>query len=176
MQHIIRLAMYKDIKNLMSLNNKWQKNLVPNFDFGFLSAAFEEQTFKALIESSDIIVANSGRKIAGYYLINNYSQDGILKIHRNLLRLSISNGWIPKDSKVGLGCQVLVDREYQGTGLRERMLEMILENSKSKYDFLFSTISKDNIRSLKTHIKDAWTIKEYENLYIIFRSLKNCKK
>ena len=164
----IRVGQFNDIDNLISINHKWQRHLLSNNKNGFLSASFDFQTFEALINNGEIVVAYNDSTLAGYYLINNYSQDGVLKIHKQIVDSLKAREIIPANSKVGLGAQALVDIEYQGTGLRSLMLNELTRSLKNKFDFLFSTISKENPRAFKGHTKDGWTVvDEDENVYSV---------
>ncbi|MFT4247791.1 MAG: hypothetical protein QM581_07100 [Pseudomonas sp.] len=164
----IRLGQPTDIYNLISINHKWQRHLLNNNKNGFLSASFDFPTFDTLINNGEIVVAYNDLILAGYYLINNYSQDGVLKIHKQIVDSLKTKEVIPHNSKVGLGAQALVDIEYQGTGLRSLMLNELTLALKNKFDFLFSTISKENPRAFKGHTKDGWiVVEEDENVYSV---------
>ncbi len=73
------------------------------------------------------------------------------------------------DARVGLGAQALVDKDYQGQGLRTELLQLLLKQLLGQYDYIFSTISKENPRAFKAHSKDGWkVVLEDEQVYSVF--------
>jgi len=164
----IRCADIGDIISLIDLNRRWQKTNLESLKNGFLSAEFGYDTFLALVQNKEIVIAEIEGNIAGYYLVNNYSIDGILIRHQKMVDDLIAKSLIPINSKVGLGVQVLIDLNYQGIGLMDKMLHYLINLMAHKYEFLFSTISKENQKSLSAHIRSNWrVVDEIDNIYCI---------
>ena len=73
---------------------------------------------------------------------------------------------IPSDGKVGLGAQVLIEIKYRGNNLSKKMLFLLCEVVNKKYDYLYSSINKKNIKSIKSNLKNGWEVlDENENLF-----------
>ena len=61
----IRIAHLRDVKNLVSINHKWQRHVLgEKIQNGFLSAEFSKQTFALLVKTGEIVVAEAGNHIA----------------------------------------------------------------------------------------------------------------
>ncbi len=157
---VVRAADQKDIPSLLLLNKKWQKVALGNeTGSGFLSGEINEDAFSAMIANNEVAVAedNSGQIVA-YQLISNTSNGIILIIHGDLVNSLEEKGLIARNSKVGIGVQICVDKPYQGTGLKTQVFEQLRKQASGKYDYLFSTVGKENERSHKAHKADGWEI------------------
>lgn len=171
---VVRAARQTDIPSLVSLNRKWQRGVLgSDISRGFLSGEITDTAFSLMIENNDIAIADDGSgNIVAYQLISNSSGGNIINIHGDLLTQIINKGLLPSDSKVGLGVQICIDTPYQGTGLKTKILELIIQLAREKYDFLFSTVGKENERSARAHKADGWeTIWDTETHYCILYRL-----
>lgn len=166
---IIRNAAISDVEGLKLLNSKWQRTAVGDrIKDGFVGAAFSSETFQELISRKQIVVAVYGNIVVGYYLLNNYSQDGVIGQHKDMVKALQANGLLDTTARICTGAQAIVDSGYMGKGLRTAMLARLGENVKGRYDLLFATIAKDNPRALKAHTRDGWTsIGAEESLYYV---------
>ena len=91
------------VEGLMELNKRWQKEILGNDSSrGLLSAAFNEDTFKALVNCNEVIAGLADNRIAGYYLVNSISTDGVLLKHSEIVQGLKFNSILPGAS-VGLG-------------------------------------------------------------------------
>ena len=167
----IRQAELSDLKNLMELNQKWQKHLLPDYSRGFLSSTFVKETFECAISNKDIVVCDTGQFLAGYYLTYNTASKDILKSYENIITKLLKTKEIEVSDKVGLGAQAVVDKEFQGKGLREAMLRELLKLAKSKYDFFVSKIARQNTRAWNGHNKDGWRLIDEDDqfFYVILK-------
>ncbi len=171
---VVRTAGIQDIRSLVALNRKWQKAVLNGeTGRGFLSGEITEDAFSLMATNNEIAVAqNNNGEIIAYQLISNTSNGSILTIHEALVTTIIEKGLLPRDSKVGIGVQICVDTSFQGTGLKTKVLEQLRKLAAGKYDFLFSTVGKDNERSYKAHKADGWeVIYETETHYCILYRL-----
>lgn len=167
----VRNAEFRDIDQLVNLNKSWIRSaLESNFQNGFLTSLYTEQEFEKIIKEKEIVVAEDGNKIIGWYLINNQIENEVRNKNHSIIKMLINEKKISKTSRVGLGAQALVIKDYQGQGIRESMLKLLTENLKDKYHFLFSSIQKMNTRANAAHLKDNWQIvAEDENrVYVIY--------
>lgn len=166
---IVRPANIDDISALVELNESWQKeHLNNNFSNGFLSARFSPKDFEIIVLNNEIVVSIIENVLIGYYLVNNYSER-VLKIHNENVNYLKTKKKIPNDSKVGFGAQALIQKEFQGYGIREVMLSQLVLQLQTKYDVLYSTISKDNLKAFNAHTKDGWIVVEetFEKYFVI---------
>lgn len=166
---LIRNANEKDIEQLMPLNQKWQKAaLTQTLKNGYLGASFSQETFSELIAKNQVVLAEFDKNIIGYYLLNNVSKDGVIGMHAAIVTHLKSNGGIDEKLKVCVGAQAVVDKDFMGSGIRLFMLTKLVDNVRNSYDFLFSTIAKDNPRAYKAHTKDGWfVVDENETLFYV---------
>lgn len=167
----VRQAELSDLENLMALNKKWQKHLLQDYSRGFLSSNFSVETFECAIANSDIVVCDTGQFLAGYYLTYNTASRDILKSYESILGDLFHKNIINSFHKIGLGAQAVVDRDFQGKGLRETMLTELLKLVNNKYDFLLSKIARLNTRAWNGHNKDGWKLvgEDHQFFYVILQ-------
>jgi hypothetical protein len=169
----IKKATATEIPGLTDINNRWQKEMLGNdITRGFLSASFSYDIFKLLVESNEVVVAILDDKVVGYYLVNSISSDGVLFKHSHIVDALKLKAIIPYVN-VGLGSQALVEKDFQGSKIRKLMLNELVKLMKDKYQYLFSTISKQNTRAFSAHTKDGWTVvDEDEDTHHVILDLK----
>jgi hypothetical protein len=166
---VIRSADQPDIANLSGLNKKWQKTaLSGNIKDGYIGAAFSDVTFSELISRDQVIVAYFNDALIGYYLLNDFSKDGVIGRHAEIVAMLKKGGKIAAGAKICVGAQVVVDSAFMGSGVRWLMLSHLMKNVEGVYDYLFGTIAKDNHRGFTAHTRDGWkVIDEDEDLYCV---------
>jgi len=168
----IRNAEPNDINALMRLNQKWQRSKLEDLKNGFVGAGFSRETFTELINRRQVIVTDFQSQIVGYYLLNNFSKEGIIGLHEDFVHMLKQKGKIAKDANICVGGQVVVDTEFMGSGIRALMLHNLVANMQGKCDFLFATIAKDNPRSFTANIRDGWTVvDEDDSLFFVVYQL-----
>lgn len=176
MTYSFGLATEKDISSLVELNAKWQFDniLIALKSEGFLSAQFNARDFETLIRNKEVIVTMYVDKVVGYYLLNNFCETKKSYEAKKVVENLIDKNKIQKTSKVGIGAQALIDKEHQGKGLSRPMLKLLCEQVQSKYDYLYSSISKQNTKAYQVHTKEGWfVIDENENCYYVLLNPKN---
>lgn len=161
----VRQGRLSDLENLMSLNQKWQKHLLPDYSHGFLSSVFLADTFKCAINNNDIVVCDTGKFLVGYYLTYNTASKDILKSYQKIISELLDKKEIETYHKIGLGAQAVVDKDFQGNGLREKMLSELMKLLDKKYDFLVSKIARQNTRAWNGHNKDGWKLVGEDELF-----------
>lgn len=164
----ISTATATDIHALIALNTKWQKATLQDISNGYVGAAFSKDTFTELIHRRQVVVAYNGGTLAGYYLLNDYSKEGIIGRHAVIVQQLKNTGTIDNDLQIIPGAQAVVDEPYMSSGIRKMMLDKLAENIHGLYHYMFATIAKDNTRAFKAHTRDGWQIAgEEEQLYYV---------
>jgi hypothetical protein len=168
----IRFAQNDDAEHLADLNSRWQ-GVQMNDDAkkknGFLSASFSEDDFIILISHQEVVVATFRNKIIGYYLINNYVDSDKFRQGKFIVQQLMNERKIPSECKVGLGAQVLIEVDYRGNNLSNKMLFLLCEIANKKYDYLYSSINKKNVKSINSNLRNGWKIlDENESLFFVF--------
>ncbi len=155
----IREATLTDIDNLVELNTKWQLPVL-NGDTqkGFVGAAFSKEFFELLIERSEVIVAYNDNQMVGYMLSVNHSDAGLLKVHKEEAEKLKANGTLLSTDNVAVGIQTAVELDYHGTGLISIIRNEFRDLLRSRYQYFFTTISKENIRSFTSATKFGWKL------------------
>lgn len=157
------LNSYKNEKNTYKFLTLNDLDLLRTFLFAqnqdqftyFKPHKFDIQTLKNLLRSpsSFLFGAFDQNKLIGYFFIRCY---------------------INKKCFIGR----IVDEDYQGLGIAKQMSKILYHIAWSSRFRIFSTISKYNIRSLKSHqaINNYKIIKELENDYYLIEYIKSEEK
>lgn len=155
----IAQASTKDVEALLLLNAKWQPAVL-NGDKakGFLSGAFDAALFEQLIEQNTIVVAYDNDILAGYMLSINNLEHGVLKIHKDQVAELKANGKLPSNSNIAIGIQTAVELAYHGSGLIVAIRNEFKNLLRNRYQYLFTTIAKDNIRSYNSATIFGWQV------------------
>jgi len=168
----IRLAENFDAEHLADLNSRWQGVQMDDDTKkknGFLSASFSEDDFIILISHQEVVVATFRNKIVGYYLINNYVDTDKFRRGKLIVQKLMKERKIPSGCKVGLGAQVLIEIEYRGNNLSNKMLFLLCKIVSKKYDYLYSSINKKNIKSIESNLRNGWKVlDENESFFFVF--------
>lgn len=170
----VRSATKNDLVYLVQLNQKFQKSILGNkIQDGYVGAAFSTETFLELINRNQIVVTQFQQRLVGYYLLNNFSKDGVIGKHEDIVNELKSKQKIAKELSICVGAQAIVDNEFMGSGIRPLMLQRLAQNVQGKFDYLFATIAKDNPRAFKAHTRDGWEVVDEDNiLYFVVYKLK----
>lgn len=161
----IRTGMTTDIPNLLQLNKLWNKENLTDTNNGFLSVLYSFQDFEAIINNEDLLVFETENTLIGYALCNN-----IIETERVIQTKEIYFELFPqnKSKKNGFGYQILIDKNFQGTGLFTFLQEPIKAHFEKKYDILVSTLNKNNTRSFKAHSNTEYKLTSTINDFYIF--------
>lgn len=155
----MRPAAANDIPEMMELNHKWlRQNLGNDISQGFLSGAFSQQDFEDMIADKMICVAIDKGRVVAYMLSMNNAKLDILAEHKEMADEIRKNKTISKNSRVAVGIQTAVEEEYHGSGLIIMVRKFFLKMLSDRFDYLLTTISKQNIRSYKSATKFGWQI------------------
>lgn len=166
---IIRQAMLTDIDNLIALNKKWQlAALNGDTQKGFVGAAFDKDFFEILINRKEVVVAYNNDEMIGYMLSVNHSDTGLLKVHKEEAEKLKLNGTIDAKDNVAVGIQTAVELAYHGTGLISLIRNEFKNLLRDRYQYFFTTIAKENIRSYTSATKFGWKlVGENEHYYYL---------
>lgn len=166
---VISPAIEADIPNLVSLNTKWQlASLSGDTSNGFVGAAFDADFFKILIERKEIIVAYCKGELVAYMLTVNHTQMGLLAVHQQQVELLKAKGIIELTANVAVGIQTAVEVKYHGSGLISILRNEFRDFVRDRYQYFFTTISKNNQRSFASATKFGWQpVGENEHYYYL---------
>ena len=168
----IRPAILADIPQLHALNQQWLLATVGDDKTqGFLSGAFTAADFEAMIIARMIVVAIDNNTVVAYMLSMNHAAMGILEEHVTVANAIKAKGVIPASSRVAVGVQTAVQQQYHGTGLIVRVRKVFLALLKDRFDYLFTTISKENVRSYHSATKFGWQVvgEHPEHYYLVLQ-------
>lgn len=165
----IKQPLISDIPYLQNLNSKWQfRALNGNTEKGFLSGLFDEAFFRTLIKEEAIIAAYSNNKLIAYMLTANNANLNILKTHKEEVEKLKNNLVINKNAKVAIGIQTAVEEDYHGSGLIVAIRNEFRKMMSNKFQYFFTTISKNNQRSFASATKYGWKkVGEDEHHYFL---------
>ncbi|MFY7900045.1 MAG: hypothetical protein ACOVNY_07660 [Chitinophagaceae bacterium] len=155
----IEPAIPEDIEALIQLNQKWQLcNLHQQTEKGFLGGSFDAATFEYLIHEKAIVVAKVNSSVVAYMLSINHIHTGVLLEHRTMANKVIADGLVPSDTSIAIGIQTAVEELYHGSGLIVLVRNEFKNLIRNRYQYFFTTISIDNIRSFKSATKFGWQV------------------
>lgn len=111
----LRLGQLDDIIVLMNLNKSWLVADLHNCDKtnGFLFGdAYSHNDFKYFVTNNEIVVAEIENTIRGYYLFDNYSDNGTTRLYGTILNSLKQKGTIGQ-TNICKRAQVAIDRQFQ---------------------------------------------------------------
>ena len=173
--YVFRLATQGDTLSLVELNSKWQADKISTAQKsdGFLSAQFNIVDFETLIKNEEVIVTTYNDTLVGYYLLNNFCETKKYQEAKQIIATLVEKNKILNSCKVGIGAQALIEKEHQGKGLSRPMLKLLCQQVISKYDYLYSSISKENYKAFQVHTKEGWfVVDENDNSHYVLLDLK----
>ena len=155
-----RLAAQNDTSHIKNLNEIWQPQNVTeaNKDEGYLSLQYSINDLGTIIQNQEIVVSTINDEIIGYYLLNNYCPTPKRQEGLDVISKMKSEGIIDNSVRVGIGAQVVVDKNHQGKGISRQLLEVLCETVKPKYDLLYSSLSKLHPKGYAVHTKEGWQV------------------
>lgn len=173
---IIEQPTILDIDRLVNLHNKHLLNNLTQEQIkdGFVRVIYDTGNFKSIINDNAIVVVKEQDKIVGYYLLGHSTKSSSLQYQFEALNEYEIEGIKLNKLKVACGAQAILEKEFRGKGLTERMLEKLIEQVSSKYNYLFSSITKHNSNAYKVHKKSGYLIVgEDETKYFVCLNLNN---
>ena len=162
---VVRAGQLPDVEQLVRLSNSLQRNQVTTTKHGFLGAGFGAETFTDLIACGQLVIGVVNEQVIGYYLLNTVSVDGVLASHHRIVEELKNENKMPAVARVGIGAQACILPLYQGQGLRPQMLDLLVQQLAGRFDYAFSTISKENTRAFNAHTKDGWQVMGEDDHY-----------
>jgi hypothetical protein len=168
----IRTAKIEDIPGLLQLNGNWlRNNRNGDTSKGFISGAFDEQDFRDMIGDRMISVADDSNRVVAYMLSMNNAASDILTEHTEKAKEIRKNKTVDEQSRIAVGVQTAVEEQYHGTGLIVSVRKHFLKLLSDRFDYLFTTISKQNERSFKSATNFGWQVvgDSGEHYYLILK-------
>ncbi len=154
----------KEAEALADFNRKWQRENVKDLASGFLSGGhFTPAIFMKMARQKDTVVGFFQGRLISYYTINSVVKEGVLLEQFEKAEDLKTKGIIPHQANVAVGVQVVVDTEYQGSVLAKLMLDRLVENTRDRFDYFYTSISRKNKKSIAAHKKAAWAFVEEDD-------------
>ncbi|RYD57995.1 MAG: hypothetical protein EOP56_06905 [Sphingobacteriales bacterium] len=165
----VRSGTLEDIPGLLRLNSGWLKqNVHGDTSKGFVSGAFNEEDFRSMINDKMISLAHDGDTVVSYMLSMNNSSSDILMDHANKAKQIREDGTVAPESRIAIGVQTAVDERFHGSGLINRVRAHFIDLLSDRFNYLFTTISKQNPRSYKSATKYGWiTVGDNDHHYYL---------
>lgn len=168
----IQVPTYTHIDKILALNRKYLLTHLSNQEKenSFIRIEYSKDDIKRIIDHREIVVALNDNVVIGYYLIGRKSQNPALAYQ---LKKVIEIFKEPNTAdKVGYGAQAILEKNYRGGELLNRMLKKLIQELNNIYTVLFSSVTKINQGALKAHSKGGYKIldeddtKYYVGLFI----------
>jgi hypothetical protein len=127
-----------------------------------------------LTSRKQIAVAVEKNIIGGYFLFDDYSRNQTTNSYKKYLNKLISEKIVGYSSEcVCPRAQIAVEKSFLGLNLSSLLTEFLYKKSETKFEAIFSTVSKKNMK-LETHLKNGWSVVgENEQLYFVLLRIKN---
>jgi hypothetical protein len=119
---IYRVADVSDSEAITKLNNKYYRAFLENDkQKGFLKSSFTSDQIEALIKSNEVVVAELGNQVVGYYLTNSIFETESNKIRKLKVYSLIEKGEI-ENARYVFHTQAVVDKPFMGNGIAKQLL------------------------------------------------------
>lgn len=166
----IRLAKFDDIPDIKQLNKRWLTSDINSINKtnGFLFGdPLKSNDLELIILHKELVVATHKESIIGYYLFDNFSDTDILRQYSKYIEELRENGLLERSERISKRAQAVIESKFQNLGLSKKLLSLLINETKGKYDLLFSVVSKLNPKII-AHQKAGWQIiSENESLYFV---------
>lgn len=155
----ILLAGREHIDQIISLNKRYLVTNLPKnkTEKGFIRIEYSEADIREIIRNEEIVVALSVNKVIGYYLIGKKTNKSVLE-YQQKESISFALSIKTEPGKLGYGCQVCIDENFRSNGLFHRMLGILSDAVRDKYNYLLCSVSEENPLSLKRHLNNGWQV------------------
>lgn len=111
-----------------------------------------------IIRNEEIVITCVDNKIIAYYLLGYRSNAKSLAYQYEALTTLYLGNSLLNNLKIAFGAQAIVDEKYRSLRLTGKMLQVLIENVKFKYDYLFSSITKINDNAQKVHERSGYIV------------------
>lgn len=166
---ILRKAKLSDSLHIAELNNKFYLAYIDgNKEKGFLKNEFSIEEIEILINADEIVVAECENIVIGYYLTNSIIETKTIKRRKDIVKILIADGKLENGKYVFL-TQAVVDKPFMGKGVAKKLLLVLKEQVKDKFDYLIGYIDSENLNAKEAHLKSGWIIfTDIENGYLAY--------
>ena len=156
----------QELLEIESLNQKnSKKNLTQNEidKEGYVSWQYSFELLKNIHQFAPSIITIANNQVIGYALTCTTACN---VVHPELNKLFTTIKEIQYNSKklfdynFYLMGQICIDKKYRGQGVFKSLYDFHKQIYSSKYQFIFTTISTENQRSIKAHLKQGFKIIE----------------
>lgn len=144
----IRRANLEDLNSLHQLHSFW-------IDKKQIKQVFTPEQLKKIILESDVAVAVHNSKVVSYYLLNPFFETGNVEQRKEIIKKLIEKGTLKKGS-YAFSLQAGTNPDYTGQGLNRRVLNLLREFTKDKYDYFVGIMPYGNEATEKSSLKMGW--------------------
>ena len=144
----IRRAKIDDLQSLHALHSYW-------IDKKQIKQVFSKDQMKKIILESDVAVAVHNCKVVSYYLVNPFFETGNVEQRKQIIEGLVSKGTL-KEGCYAYSLQAGTDPNYTGRGLNRKVLNLLREFAKDKYDYFIGIMPYGNEATEKSSLKMGW--------------------
>ena len=154
-----RKAEPEDIPHIYSLNAMYCRAYTENTkDKGFLKNSFTLIEIGGLVDANEIVVAENGGNIIGYYLVNSiYNTTKTILKRQHIIDKLIADGVLPAGRYVYL-TQAAVSLHFMKKGIAKELLVQLKILIRDRFDFLIGFIDRENNNAKEAHLRSGWKI------------------
>ena len=145
---VVRRAELIDLNSLHDLHSFW-------IDKKQIKQVFTPDQLKKIITESDVAVAVHNSKVVSYYLLNPFFETGNVEQRKEIIKKLIADG-ILKEGKYAHSLQAGTDPNFTGRGLNRKVLNLLRDFMKEKYDYFIGIMPYGNEATEKSSLKMGW--------------------
>lgn len=144
----IRRAELGDLNSLHELHSYW-------IDKKQIKQVFSHDQLSKIISESNVAVAVDNSKVVSYYLLNPFFETGNVEERKKIIERLIEEGTL-KNGKYAYSLQAGTNPDYTGKGLNRKVLNLLREFSRDKYDYFVGIMPYGNEATEKSSLKMGW--------------------
>lgn len=169
----IRFGTQNDIFGISIIQKYWLEQTSEN-DQGFLFGdPYTNDDLLMLTLRNQISVAVKNNKVYGYFIFDDYSKNHTTINYKEYLKKLNENGNLGYSIEcICPRAQIAISKDSLGHNISKNLTQFLIENCPNKFDAIFSTVSKKNIK-IEKHLNNGWTIiGKNEELHFVLLSIK----
>jgi len=144
----IRRAELPDLNSLHELHSYW-------IDKKQIKQVFTTEQLEKIVAECDVAVAVDNLKVVSYYLLNPFFDTGNVEQRKEIIKKLIEEGRL-KEGKYAYSLQAGTEPTYTGRGLNRKVLNLLREFYKDKYDYFIGIMPYGNEATEKSSLKMGW--------------------
>jgi hypothetical protein len=154
----IRIAEREDSESIYELLHYWYLNYYnedKSLGHTYSEVTWTLEDIKRTIEESIITVADWNGKVVSFYLINTFLEIGNVQIRTKIINGLIEKKTLP-EGKYAFSLSAATHPDFLRKGLNTKVLNLLKDLSKHKYDFFVGIMAYDNAPTQKSSLKMGW--------------------